>query len=176
MGNRHHGFVKTVDGRIVLPVERAVKFQLLLSERTEFLDGYVLDFNTRPGFGSIFSRLRLTTGLADRLQLAEKIVGKQAWVGIIGIIRTAVGLYLFYRLRLRRFSGSGFRLRLYLWRLVRRNRLDNLLLGVFQLLADCHTFTGPHKFGQIGVEGMMRKASQFDIFIPAVGSACQSNT
>ena len=51
--------------------------------------------------------------------------------------------------------------------MVRRNRLDDLLLGrfcqfgVFQLLTYCHTFTGPYKFGQIGIEGMMWKSSQF---------------
>ncbi len=94
VGNRHHGFVESIDGRIVLPVKRAIKLQLLFIERTEFLYGYVLDFDTRFRLGGILSLFRLTAGFADRLQFAEEIVGKQARVGIIGVIRTAVGLYI----------------------------------------------------------------------------------
>ncbi len=61
-GNRHHGFVESIDGRIVLPVKRAIKLQLLFIERTEFLYGYVFDFDTRFRLGGILSLFRLTAG------------------------------------------------------------------------------------------------------------------
>ena len=49
--------------------------------------------------------------------------------------------------------------------------LDKFLdeLRVLQLFADRHTFTGPHQFRQIGVDGMVGKSSQLDIRGGAVG-------
>ncbi len=34
LGDRHHGFIKTVDGLVILPIQRAVEFQFLVGEFT----------------------------------------------------------------------------------------------------------------------------------------------
>ncbi len=44
---------------------------------------------------------------------------------------------------------------------------------VFQLLADSHTLTCPHKFGQIRIESMVREACQLDTVVYAILSARQ---
>ena len=161
MGNRHHGFIKAIDGGIVLPVQGAVKLQLFFREGTELLGGNISDIDGWLRLGILglcllpWLRLRFT----NWLQLSEKIIGKETRVGIVRIIGPTVGLYLFSWLRLRWLN----RFRLWLRRLIRRNRLDNFLLGspfqlrVFQLLTYSHTLTCPHKFGQIGVKSMMRE-------------------
>ena len=46
-------------------------------------------------------------------------------------------------------------------------------LGVFELLADGHTLSGAHQFGQICVEGMMWESGKLDILCRAVGAPCQ---
>ena len=129
-------------------------------------------------FGSFLAVSGLPFRFADRLQLSEKIVGEKTRVGIVRVIGTAIGLYLFGGFRLRWIN----RFRLCFRTLVRRNRLDHLLPGclfqlrILQLLADSHTFACPHKFWQIGVKSMMRKPSQFNAVVKAVHSARQSNT
>ena len=117
VGNRHHCFIETVDGRIVIPIKRAVKFQFLFSLRSEFFNGNVFDPGTWLRFGSIFSRFGLTAGFAYRLQFPEQIVGEKTRIGIVGIIRTAVSLYLFGRFRLRLNLWSSHCRRCQLWRL-----------------------------------------------------------
>ena len=49
-------------------------------------------------------------------------------------------------------------------------------LGVFQLVADGHTFACSDEFGQIGVQRMMRKASHLVALVVAIITVCQRNT
>ena len=55
--------------------------------------------------------------------------------------------------------------------------LDQFLcqLGVFELFADGHTLAGTHEFGQIGIEGVMRKSGQLYILRHAVGTPRQGD-
>lgn len=71
--------------------------------------------------------LRLRARFADWLQFSEKIVGEKTRVGIVRVIRSAIGLNLLGWCILWRLNRFRLRLR----RLIRRNRLDNLLFGSF---------------------------------------------
>ena len=72
-------------------------------------------------------------------------------------------------------------LRLCFRRLIRCNSLNNFLSGslcqlrVFQLLTYSHTFSCPHKFGQIHIEGMMGKSCQLNPAVNAILTARESN-
>ena len=83
MGNRHHGFIETVNGWIIIPIQRTVKFQLFFRERTELLGGNVFDNNARFRFGSILCLFWLRLRFADRLQFSKEVVCKQTRVGIV---------------------------------------------------------------------------------------------
>ena len=48
-------------------------------------------------------------------------------------------------------------------------------LGVFELLAYGHTFTGPYELGQVAVEGMVRKSGKFYVLCRAVGTPGEGN-
>ena len=177
MCNRHHCFIETVDRRIVLPVQRAVKCEFLFRERTEFLNRNVFDRYAWFWFGSILAVSGLPFRFADRLQLSEKIVSKETRVRIVRIIGPTVGFHLFGGFRLRWLDRFLLSFR----RLIRCNRLDYPLFGslcqfrVLQLLTYSHTFTGPHKFRQIGVKSMMGKSRQFYSIVNTVHPAGQCN-
>ncbi len=57
MGDAHHCFIEAVDGRIVLPVQRAVKLQFLFRERTEFLYLLIGNLNFGSRLGLIYLSL-----------------------------------------------------------------------------------------------------------------------
>ena len=116
-----------------------------------------------------------------RLQFSEKVIGKQTRVGIVGVIRAAVGFDFLRLLRngIRRHIIGLLNLLSFG---IGRDNLDSFLLGclcqlrVFELLTYCHTLSGSYELGQVGVERMMRKSGKLNIFVTAVGSASQCNT
>ena len=67
----------------------------------------------------------------------------------------------YFRCFRRRFRSIGFLF------------LSLFQLRVLQLLTDSYTLSCPYKFGQIGIERMMRKTSQLDTVVYAVLSAGQ---
>ena len=83
VGDTHHSFIETVDGRIVIPVERTVKLQLLIGKLTELRLYLWRNIHRRLTLSFRFVLIlrlcrlaRLSFGLSDWLQFTEKIVGE----------------------------------------------------------------------------------------------------
>ena len=117
VGDRHHSLVESVDRRIVIPVQGAIKLQLLVGELTELGFGrqwrILLRSADRFCLGLVIFRFCLVPALrfADWLQFSEKIIGKKPWVIVAAVIGCAVGLYF-----LRFICGCSCR-RFSVWRL-----------------------------------------------------------
>ncbi len=95
MGDAHHCLIESIDWRIGFPIKRAVKFQFLIRERTEFLRLRIGYINLRLGLLVLLLRLsRLTLRFADWLQFTKKIVSEQAGVRIVVVIRATGCFYL----------------------------------------------------------------------------------